>query len=128
MATAKGMTVSEGLSATELRLPSAQDGALHQSQFVVYHDAPRLLRGIIPVAALPRAIRALHVKDDTPGLTFVFDARAAGLRASVLWDSGAAPSFVDSAFVKRHILLLLLLTAALSWLMEASIQSPRKSA
>ena len=47
-------------------------------------------------------MRALHVKDDSPGLTFVFDTRAAGLRASVLWDSGAALSFVDSAFVKRH--------------------------
>ena len=32
----------------------------------------------------------------------MFDACAAGLRASVLWDSGAALSFVDSAFVKRH--------------------------
>ena len=40
-----------------------------KSQFVVYHDAPRLLRDTIPVAALPRAIRALHVKDDSPGLT-----------------------------------------------------------
>ena len=98
----KGMTLSEVLDAKELRLPCAQDGVMHQSQFIVYHDALRLLRGIVPVAALPRAIRALHVKDDSPGLTFVFDARAAGLRASVLWDSGAALSFVDSAFVKRH--------------------------
>ena len=68
--------------------------------FAVYYDPARARPGVMACAALPPAVRALHVRKSD--LSFVFESRAAGVNATTLWDSGAAHSFVNAAFVRRH--------------------------
>jgi hypothetical protein len=41
-------------------------------------------------------------------LTFVFEGKIAGLTSTILWDSGAVSLFLNSAFVQRNGLILLL--------------------
>ena len=95
----KGMTKSDTVTAVSLNLSLAAANA--PRKYAVWYDAPRVRPGVLKSDALPPAVRLLHVRA-TPKLTFVFSAKAAGLPATVLWDSGAALSFIDARFVARH--------------------------
>ena len=98
----KGMLRSEVLSASELSLPvPSEDTPTLPRKFVVMYDPPRTRLGVLRADSLPSAVQLLHVRT-APKLTFVFRATAAGVPATVLWDSGAALSFVDERYVARH--------------------------
>ena len=95
----KGMVCVERTTPERLGVTRTEYASV--ARCAVWYDAPKVVRGVIAQQELPPAIQALHVHSD-PGLTFVFQGQLAGLPAQVLWDSGAALSFVDAAYVARH--------------------------
>jgi hypothetical protein len=67
----------------------------------VYFDAARTRSGPVLCHAFPAGIQQYHVKHESQ-LTFVFPGKVAGLHATILWDSGAAQTFLSRDFVLRH--------------------------
>ena len=92
----KGMIKSGTVSARALGI-----AAQTPRKYGIRYDVPQDTSGVLKADALPAAVKLLHVRL-TPKLTFVFRGKVAGLPVSVLWDSGAALSFIDARFVKRH--------------------------
>ena len=104
----KGMTKTEVRSRSDLTFTTsdASEGSLDDlpPKFVVMYDPPRAKPGVIPVNDLPEAVQLLHSHSvaDAPDLTFVFEAKVAGVPATVLQDSGAGKSFIDADFAAAH--------------------------
>ena len=96
----KGMKHLTTCQATELF--DHWDPRIPNKQLSVYYDAPRVHSGCYAIHDLPEQVQALHTTSTSNGLTFVFDAKVAGLPSTVLWDSGAINSFISSAFVQQH--------------------------
>ena len=68
--------------------------------YVMYYDAPHMPAGQFCSSTLPEKARIAHIGPDSP--TFIFTGKAAGLHSIFLWDSGAALSFINADYVRRH--------------------------
>ena len=69
----------------------------------VYYDPCRARSGLLPGSALPHGMQKLCTQTSSSSqLTFVFDGKVAGADCTVLWDSGAATSFISRDFVRLH--------------------------
>ena len=102
----KRMSRRQVVSATALSLDTNDKSTV--SQFVVYVDFPSLRAGMHSRASLPSAVHNLaDTSSEAPPLTFVFNAKVTNIPASVLWDSGAAHSFMSKSFATRNNFTLL---------------------
>ena len=81
------------------------DDTVPAATYAVFVDPPRISAGSIARADLPSSIRALS--SQAGGLSFVFNGKLSGVSSSILWDSGAAHTFVSAAFAKLHKLAVL---------------------
>lgn len=76
------------------------------AEFIVLHDAPTSDLSPRPYKSseLPEPVQQLggHDVNAAEQMTFVFRARLAGERATVLIDSGAQHNFMSATFAKRH--------------------------
>ena len=68
----------------------------------IWYDPCRASPGSLPLNGLPSQLQALSQSQNGSRLTFVFDGKVAGVGCSVLWDSGAAHSFISKDFVRLH--------------------------
>ena len=75
----------------------------HDSKFVLWYDPCRASPGCVPTARLPAQVQTLLTQQPLGSqLTFVFEGKVAGIRGSILWDSGVARSFISRHFVRLH--------------------------
>lgn len=72
-------------------------------RYNVYGDLPDSREGVIASMELPPTVRLLHAAEPSADhLTFLFQAKLAGLPARCLWDSGAAKCFISHRFAKEN--------------------------
>ena len=74
----------------------------HDSKSVLWYDLCLASPGSVPTAHLPAQVQTQLTQPLGSQLTFVFEGKVAGIRGSILWDSGAARSFTSCHFVRLH--------------------------
>ena len=83
--------------------PTVNLDTLDIKTYSLFVDTPGFAKGAIECSALPHPISQLCPnREKSQTLSFVFDAKAAGLPATALWDSGAAHNFCDRKFADFH--------------------------